>query len=255
MMDMHEEMRRGDWLRFSLAAVGIAALMAGTAVPAHGQEAEEEEKEHDPWVWEATAFGGLAQFGDFLEQRSPDGVERELTGSSSEIFGVSIGVGQWKRREVRLTGAFAPTELELQDDDATTGSDAADVSDLADLDVWIVGLEVSEFLTFLSLADGTVAPYVTVGLTGAIWSLDAPPGSPVGPGANDSDSQLQFGALTGAGIRFDLPGAWGVAIEGRRYTLGNPFDGSDAFAVEGETFDEPGSVGLTAKTVAVTYIF
>lgn len=251
-MDVHGVTRRRGWLRISLVAVGIAALMAGTVAPAHAQDEEEEKQEDRPWIWEAAVFGGTAGIGDFLEQRTPAGVERELTGSSSGFFGTSIRVLVRKKTEVRLTGAFTPTELEFEDDDALTGSDAADVSDLADLDVWLVGVETLQFVTS---PDATVAPYLTAGLTGAIWSLDAPPSSPVGPGADGDDSQIQFGGLAGAGLRFNFLDAWGVEIETRRYTLGNPFDGSDAFALEGETFDEPGTTGLTAATVTVTYTF
>lgn len=230
----------------TLTVAALLALTAGTR--ARGQS----DRDREGPLWEAGPFGGATLVGEFVEQRTPAGVERELTGSSSAFFGASVGLRAWEKTEVRVTGALAPTELEFQDDDATTGTDAADVSDLGDLNVWIFGIEGAQYL---ASPDAPVAPYLTAGLVGTVWSLDAPPGSPVGPGADGSDTRFQFGALTGAGVRFGLPAGWGVEIEGRRYTLGNPFDGSDAFAVEGDTFDEPGTTALTAGTVALTYSF
>lgn len=227
----------------------IAASLALTAAaPVSGQS----DRDRAGPKWEAGLFGGGTLVGEFVEQRTAAGVERELTGSSSAFFGASLGLSAWEKTEIRVTGALAPTELEFQDDDALTATDAADVSDLADLDVWLFGVEGSQFLTS---ADVTVAPYLTAGLVGTIWSLDAEPSSPVGPGTDGSDSQFQFGALTGAGVRLNLPDRWGVEIEARRYTVGNPFDGSDAFALEGDTFDEPGTTALTTGTFAVTYSF
>lgn len=221
--------------RIVLSAAVAVSLALTLAAPASAQSGDQE-KETGP-AWEAAVFGGGTLVGEFVEQRTAAGVERELTGSSSAFFGASLGLRAFEETEVRVTAALAPTELEFQDDDALTATDAADAPALADLDVRLLGVEGSQFLTS---AGATVTPYLTAGLVGTVWSLDAGPGSPVSPGADGSDTQFEVGALTGAGVRLNLASRWSVEIEARRYTIGNPFDGSDAFALEGDTFDEPG---------------
>lgn len=239
----------------------LFALLAVVVVPLRGQLTGGSEDEEHTTVWTVEAFGGGTLVGRFLEQRValPDGGtgERELTAPTSFFTGASLGVRPWSQTELRAFGAFSPSELEFEDD---TGNDSEllDVDDLADLDVFLFGIGGLQYVTD---PDGVVAPYLTAGLAGTVWSLDSEPLSPVSPGvpAGDeedlTDDQFRLGAQTGIGFQVRVASSWSVRVEGNRYTLGNPFDGSDAFQAEGDTFDEPSTASLTTGTVHVSYSF
>jgi outer membrane protein W len=210
----------------------------------------------------AEAYIGVANFGRFLEQRLGEELvaiapERRLTASTALALGLGIGYWPWDNRtNVRFTFTFSPSEFEFEDDTGI-GSDRFDLDDVADLNVYAWTLEVMRFL--FGREERRVAPYVTAGVTGAIWSTDDDdrrfPAARIGGG---STSVFRVGGVAGVGLHIRLKRHWALRLELNNFALGNPFHGENAFretAGTWTTFDEPSTVRMSRLTLAGTYTF
>lgn len=216
-----------------------AALLLLLAAPAFAQAS--------PLSFTVRADAGAATFGHFLEQRVPAGGERELGAAPAVQLGGALGV-TFGITTVEVGVHHAPTELRLRDDSGT-GSDALDVDDLADLSLTTVAASIRTGLRTVRL--GPVRPYGLAGLSLGVWSVDAD----AAPIEATDDTQIRFGGETGTGLAIG-DGPVSGFVEAVVTSVGNPFDGADAFRFVGggETFDEPSRVtsptiraGLTAR--------
>jgi len=191
------------------------------------------------------AHGGGAIFTEFLEQRA-DGGERELVAKSSPVIGGSISFSRWDLSEVRLAADWTGTEIEYQDDSGID-SDELDEEGLADLNLVVAQLAIVRHLV---PRDARVSPYFTLGVNVAVWALDEVEGGEVGA---TEETQVRFGATTGIGARFAFSRRTSLKVEIDRATVGNPFDGENAFRVGGDTFDEPSTVGILRLMGGLSY--
>jgi opacity protein-like surface antigen len=191
------------------------------------------------------AHGGGAIFTEFLEQRA-DGGERELVAKSSPVVGGTISFSRWDLSEVRLGVDWSGTEIEYQDDSGTD-SDELDEEGLADLNLVVAQLSVVRHVV---PRDARVSPYLTLGFNVAWWALDEVAGGEVGA---EEETQVRFGATAGIGALFAVSPRMGLRVEIDRATVGNPFDGENAFRVGGDTFDEPSTVGILRLMGGLSY--
>ena len=191
------------------------------------------------------AHGGGAIFTEFLEQRA-DGGQRELVAKSSPVIGGSISFSRWEASDIRVSADWTGTEIEYQDDSGVD-SDELDEEGLADLNLVVAQLAVVRHLV---PRDARVSPFITLGVNVAVWALDEQAGGEVGA---LEETQVRFGATTGIGARFALSPRMGLKVEIDRATVGNPFDGKNAFRVGGDTFDEPSTVGILRLMGGLSY--
>ena len=237
--------------------IGMAVLLAGflfagsfLAVPrAHAQDNLQDAS----FRFSAELNAGGAFYGHFLEQRRTippniTGGERELTAQTGLSLGAALGIRLFERNVVRLSLDYLPSQLEFQDDTGN-GSDALDSGALADLQLFAVSVEAER--TFFQA--GRVAPYASVGLSGGLWSLDEE--GPITAGSQET--LFRWGGTSGLGARVRLTPHLALNLEANALSLGNPFDGAEAFRVggAGETFEEPGSVRVLRVRGGLRYTF
>ena len=191
------------------------------------------------------AHGGGSIFTEFLEQRA-NGGERELIAKTAPTIGGSISLSRWELSEVRVGLDWTGTEIEFQDDTGDD-SDELDEEGLADLNLVIAQLAV---VRHVIARDATISPYITLGFNVAVWALDESADGEIGA---EEETQVRIGATTGVGARFAVSPRMSFKVEIDRATVGNPFDGKNAFRVGGDTFDEPSTVGITRLMGGLTY--
>ena len=225
--------RAGSWI---VPGAVAAVVWAAGAAPALAQV---------PTEFTLGVHGGGSIFTEFLEQRA-DGGERELIAKTAATIGGSVSLSRWDLSEIRFSADWTGTEIEYQDDSGVD-SDALDEEGLADLNVVVVQLAV---VRHLIARDAPISPYVTLGFDVAVWALDEIADSEVGA---TEETQVRYGATTGIGARFAVAPRMGLKVEIDRATVGNPFDGENAFRAGGDTFDEPSTVGVLRLVGGLTY--
>lgn len=242
-------------VRSTILAVGV--LTAPVLAP----DAEAQRRRAWPdRTWTFELFGGLANFGRFLEQYADVEIieiiddiddfdvlfvgQRELTAGNSFIFGGSAAYRIWDKTHARLAFSYTASELEFEDDSGTD-SGLLDDDDLADLGVFVLSLEVFRYV--LDPARRWV-PFVAAGVSGAWWHVD------------DDDeilsdgTEFRWGGTGSVGIEYRASRRWSVRAEVATMGLGNPFDGNESFRTDdGVTFDEPSTTRLSRITLGVTY--
>lgn len=201
-----------------------------------------------------SVFGGASYIGRFVEQGFDSG-QRELKGKklSNGVGGVAVGAVAG-RNAGQVAVFFLPTTLRWRDDTGT-GSDALDEDDVIDIDAYVVS---GEFVRYLASAEEhTVVPYTMTGVTATYWKLDDTSGPIRGAGSDgDDDALFKFGVTAGFGAQIQPGGPWSVKIGVVTSKLGNPFSGKDSFQpVDGQTFDEPGTVTAVGGFAGLTYTF
>ena len=204
-------------------------------------------------------FGGLADYGRFLEQyaviRDVDEFEviafgqREVTAKTALALGLSVGGFFWDKTGVRLGFTWSPSEIEYRDDTGTD-SELFDEDDVADLSAYVLSLDL---MRFLFDPRRRFAPYVAAGITGTWWSLDEDDDDEI---LSTDATHFRWGGTTSIGLQYRATRKIGLRAEVATMALGNPFDGNDSFRTDsGLTFDEPSTVRFTRITLALTYSF
>ena len=228
----------------TLALLGLALMAAPV------ERASTQEKMAPRFTVEA--YGGAATFGRFLEQRIGGAGERELRASTALAVGGAVGVRPWQSAALRLGFTWSPTELEFENDGGL-GGDELEGEGLADLNAYVLSLDV---LSFFFGEDRRLAPYAVAGVAGGWWSLDEGEGFGAGEILAEEDTQFRSGTVFGTGLQFRATSRLLLRLEATATQLGNPFDGEDAFRVRsGTTFDEPERVPVTRFTVNLVYTF
>ena len=230
-----------------LAPIGLLALCT---LPAKAQTPESPHR-LSPFV---SAMGGAGYFGRFLGQDFEEG-QRKLKGKTVGDVGGGISVGAAAGRNAGQVGVFfLPTTLRWSDDTGRD-SDALDVDDLVDLDAYVLS---AEFVHFLANPDEyNIVPYTMTGVTATYWKLGDTTGPIEGAGADGSDDAIfKYGVTAGFGVQIQTGHALALKIGLNTAKLGNPFTGKNSFqAVDGHTFDEPGTVTSIAGYLGLTYTF
>lgn len=234
--------------RFPACSVLVALLVlaAGFAPSAvHAQD----RLQNAPFNLSFELNGGAAFYGHFLEQQiEGEGRQRELTAQTGPSLGGALGVRLFERNVVRLSVDYLPTELEYQDDTGD-GNGVLDTDGLTDLSLLAASLEAER--TFFQF--GRLAPYASVGLSAGLWGIDGGSGITAG----DSETLFRWGGTSGIGARVELTSNFYLNIEANALSMGNPFDGSDAFLEDAPraTFDEPTSVNVLRVRGGLRYLF
>jgi outer membrane protein W len=200
------------------------------------------------------AFGGVALYGRFLEQRigvAPT-LERELTAGNALTLGGAVGYGLWENTSVRAEFTWSGSEFEYKDDSALGDVDV-DIDDLADVDVYVASVSIQRLFGPPRMK---VRPYGIAGVSANWWNLGVP--SVDGPGEIlpvGGETQFRWGGVGGVGLLYRAKDRFGVRLEVTRLSSGNPFDGDDAWrTATGETFDEPTTAGFTRVTLGLAYL-
>jgi len=226
------------------------AFLMGFVLPARAQVPVSQHR-MAPYV---TAFGGAGYFGRFIEQDFDDG-QRELKGKKISSVGGGVAIGTIAGRNGGQVGMFfLPTSLRWSDDSGRN-SDALDQDKIVDLDAYVFS---AEFIRYLA-EPGThmIAPYTMTGVTATYWKLGDTGGQISGAGADGTDDALfKFGVTAGFGAQIETGRSMTIRFGLDTAKLGNPFSGKDSFTpVDGQTFDEPGTVTSIAGFLGLTYTF
>lgn len=242
-------MARTPLIAFCAAAVTAAALFPAEA---SGQRSPRAEFPEAHLTFEL--FAGLANYGRFLEEYPIDFDDdlsllgqREVSADNALAIGASFGVRVWEKTGVRLGFTFSPTELKFEDDSGID-SDFLDEDDLADLNVFVLSLEIIQFLLD---PNRRWSPYASAGITANWWNLgDDGSGEIVAV----DETQFRWGGMGALGVQYRANRNLGVRLEVATMALGNPFDGNSSYrTTTGIAFDEPGHVRLSRITLALTY--
>jgi len=199
------------------------------------------------------AFGGVALYGRFLEQRfgAPPVGERELTAGNALTLGGAVGYGLWENTSVRAEFMWSGTEFEYENDGPLVDPDG-DIEDLADVNLYVASVSIQRLFGPPRMK---VRPYGIAGVSANWWHVSVP--SVGGPGeilAGDGETQFRWGGVGGVGLLYRAKDRLGVRLEVIRVSSRNPFDGDDAWrTATGETFDEPTHVGVTRVALGVAY--
>ncbi|HEX7117899.1 MAG TPA: hypothetical protein VF212_03880 [Longimicrobiales bacterium] len=242
-------------MRMSTRSAIFGAVLAGAALlPADGlaqRGRRSDDADYPDARYTVEIFGGLADYGRFLEQFAGDfglSEQREVTASTALALGASVGMFPWEKTGVRLAFTWSPTDLEFQDDSGLD-IDALDEDDIADLTASVLSLDVIRFLLDPS---ERFTPYASGGITATWWSLDDENGEIL----SEDDTQFRWGGYGAIGLQYRATRKFGVRLEVATMGLGNPFDGKDSYrTATGITFDEPSTVRLTRIALALTYSF
>jgi opacity protein-like surface antigen len=255
----------------SLSATAGAALVALTLNASQGEA--QRWRGRNAWPepkFTVEVYGGIASFGEFLEQYAIDiddedivlfdGIigQRELRAGNAFTLGAAIAYRVWDKTDARLGFTWAHSELKYEDDTGLN-LDFLDDDDLADFNVYVLSLEVLRFIF-----DHTcrLNPYLVAGINGAWWHLDDVVNFVVGVGfprdgfVTSDQTQFRFGGSAGLGLQYRISPQFSARLEVDAFGLGNPFDGENAWVpVTGVTFDEPSHVAMGRYTLHVTYSF
>ena len=238
-------------------AIAAAAFTAVGLLPAEAEGQRRTRGDFPERHVTVEIFAGVADFGRFLEEYVFDDDdddtffdllgEREITAKTALAIGAAVGARIWERTEVRLGFTFSPTELEFKDD---TGFDLdrLDRDDVADLNVFVLSLDVIRYLL-----DPTrrLTPYASAGLT-ANWCNLGDDGSDEIVAVDET--QFRWGGFGSIGAYYRINRRLGAKLEIATMALGNPFDGDNAYvSVDGIKFDEPSSVRMSRITLMLTY--
>lgn len=190
---------------------------------------------------------GLSHFSEFLEQRVSGEGERELRAQDAPTLGGTVAFSRWPLTEIRLEFDWTRTDIEFEDDSGVDSDDLDSGEGLADLHLWFGQIAV---VRYVLPRQRTVVPYLTLGANMGLWSLDEDEGSELGA---EDETQIRFGAAAGAGVRVRVSQEVGLRLEIDRTTLGNPFDGKNAYRVSGTTLDEPSTLNVLRVTAGLNY--
>lgn len=235
--------------RFPACSV-LAALLVLAAGFAPSAAHAQDRLQNAPFNLSFELNGGAAFYGHFLEQRGANSVgperERELTAQTGLSLGAAAGVRLFERNVVRLSVDYLPGSFEYQDD---TGD--RDVVESTDADFRLLTASLEAERTFFQF--GRLAPYASVGLSAGLWGIDGGSGITAG----DSETLFRWGGTSGIGARVELTPSFYLNIEANALSMGNPFDGSDAFLEDAPraTFDEPTSVNVLRVRGGLRYLF
>lgn len=212
---------------------------------------------------------GSASFGRFLEERLGETGERELTASSNITTGLSVDFRPWTKLGVRAFGSYTPTDLEFEEDtgfefvgvpdpDFDFTEDELEGEDLRNMRVWNFGLEAVRYadLDFFGFT-----PYITIGFTGNVWSIDDERDDVEAPFQGiivaDDNSLFRWGAMSTLGFEVKVMDGLGLRLEGTALRIRSPFDGDDSWRIRTETgqevFDEPSAVRQLRLTAGLAY--
>ena len=187
------------------------------SVPLYAPDAQAQDRNEDLLnTFTIGADIGTASFGRFLEERLGEVGERELTAAPNVTLGLSLDYRPWTKLGLRAFGFYTPTSLKFEEDtsfefvgtpnpDFDFTEDELEADDLRNMRVWSFGLEA---VRYVDLNVFGFTPYITLGFSGNIWSIDDERDDVEAPFqgiiVTDDNSKFRWGAISTLGFEIEV---------------------------------------------------